>query len=139
MSRKTARQAAVQMVFEDLFGGEGGDDTLLGLIAFDPGEGDLEFIENVVRGVRAHGEEIDAIIAGHLKNWTLDRISGVAHAAMKVAIFEMKWQKDVPPGVVIREAVQITQRFDEDSEGRFVNGVLSSVLKETAPEDPNVG
>ena len=53
---------------------------------------------------------------------------------MKVAIYEMKWQKDVPPGVIIREAVQLTQRFDEDSEGRFVNGVLSSVLKEMAPE-----
>ena len=135
MSRKAARQAAVQMVFEELFGGEGGEETLRELIAFEPGEGDMEYIRDVVDGVRKHGEEIDGIIAGHLKNWTLDRISNVAHAAMKVAIYEMKWQKDVPPGVVIREAVQVTQRFDEDSEGRFVNGVLSSVLKESTPAE----
>ena len=134
MSRKTARQAAVQMVFESLFGGDGGDDTLTGLISFEPAEGDMEYVQSVVNGVREHGEEIDGIIAGHLKNWTLDRISNVSHAAMKVANYEMKWQKDAPPGVIIREAVQLTQRFDEDSEGRFVNGVLSSVLKEMAPE-----
>ncbi len=133
MSRKAARQAALQMVFEELFGGDGGEDTLRELIAFEPDEGDLAYIRGIVDGVRAHGEEIDAVISGHLKNWTLDRISNVAHAAMKVAIFEMRWQKDVPPGVVIREAVQLTQKFDEDSEGRFVNGVLSSVLREMTP------
>ncbi len=135
MSRKTARQAAVQMVFEELFGGESGEDTLRELIAFEPAEGDLEFIDSIVKGVREHSEEIDAVIAGHLKNWTLDRISNVAHAAMKVAIYEMKWQKDVPAGVAIREAVQLTQRFDEDAEGRFVNGVLSSVLREMTPAE----
>ena len=134
MSRKTARIAAVQMVFESLFAGDGGDDTLLGLIGFQQEEDDLAFVERLCKGVEEHAQELDAMISAHLKNWTLDRISRVAHAAMRVAVYELKYEQDVPAGAVIKEAVQITQRFDEEGEGRFVNGVLSGILKELRPE-----
>ena len=130
MSRKSARCAAMQMVFEDLFGGEGGEETLLGLIAYVPEEGEKEYIEGLVAGVREHAGEIDSLIASHLRNWTMERISRVSHAALRLAVYEMKWVPDVPKGVVIQEAVQLTQRFDEEAEGRFVNGVLSGILRE---------
>ena len=130
MSRKSARCAAMQLVFEDLFGGEGGQETLNELIAYVPEEGELEFIEGLVSGVREHAAEIDGMIASHLRGWTLDRISRVSRAALRLAVFELKWGGDVPAGAVIQEAVQLTQRFDEESEGRFVNGVLSSILRD---------
>ncbi len=134
MSRKTARIAAVQLVFESLFQGDGGDDTLLGLIGFEQEGDDIAFVDRLCKGVEEHAGEIDAMISSHLKNWTLDRISRVAHAAMRVAVYELKYEQDVPAGAVIKEAVQITQRFDEEGEGRFVNGVLSGILKELRPE-----
>ncbi len=137
MSRKSARCAAMQLVFEDLFGGEGGEETLRDLIAYVPEEGEDAFIQGLVNGVREHVQEIDALIASHLRNWTMERISRVSHAALRLAVYELKWAGDAPAGVVIREAVQLTQRFDEEAEGRFVNGVLSGILKDMEADVPN--
>jgi len=134
MSRKTARVAAVQMVFEALFGGDGGNETLIDLIGLEPIEEDLAFARQLSGGVREHAQEIDGLISDHLKGWTLDRISRVSHAVMRVAVYELLYEKDVPAGAVIKEAVSIAQRFDEEGEGRFVNGVLSGILKDTKPE-----
>ena len=134
MSRKTARMAAVQMCFADLFGGESDEETLRDLVEFQGDEGDDSFILDTVQGVRRESENLDETISLHLKNWTMERISRVSHAALRVAVYEMSHGRDVPAGVVIKEAVQITQRLDEESEGRFVNGVLSGILRDMEPE-----
>lgn len=129
MSRKTARAASLQLAYEALYDGPGDDDTLLGLCQFPvDNQDDLDYIRSVQEGLKAHDEEIDRIIAGHLKGWTLDRLSRVTHAALRIGVYELLWCPDVPESVAIREAVELVQRFDEESEGHFVNGVLRSVL-----------
>ncbi len=129
MSRKSARAAAVQMVFENMLGGDGGEDTLKGLIAFTPEEDDLSFIEAVTQGVEEHQFDIDQMIEAQLKGWTLDRIAKVDRAVLRVAIYEMCYMKDAPAGVAINEAVTLAQRFNTPGAGKFVNGVLSAVLE----------
>ena len=129
MSRKTARAASLQLAYEALYDGPGDDDTLLGLCEFPvDNQDDLDYIRSVQEGLKAHDEEIDRIIAGHLKGWTLDRLSRVTHASLRIGVYELLWCPDVPESVAIREAVELVQRFDEESEGHFVNGVLRSVL-----------
>lgn len=130
MARKSARAAAVQMVFENMLGGDGGEDTLRGLIEFTPEGEDQDFIDGILAGVEAHGEELDQAIEKNLKGWTLDRISKVDQAVLRVAIYEMCFDGTTPDPVVINEAVALAQRFDTPQAGKFVNGVLSAVLAE---------
>ena len=130
MARKSARAAAVQMVFENMLGGDGGEDTLRGLIEFTPEGEDQDFIDGILAGVEAHSEELDQAIEKNLKGWTLDRISKVDQAVLRVAIYEMCFDGTTPDPVVINEAVALAQRFDTPQAGKFVNGVLSAVLAE---------
>ena len=130
MSRKSARAAAVQMVFENMFGGDGGEETLRDLIEFNPEEGDQAFIDGLISGVENHAAEIDSAIEKCLKGWTIDRISKVDHAVLRVAAYELCYSRETPDAVVINEAVALAQRFDVPTAGKFVNGVLATMLKE---------
>ena len=135
MARKSARAAAVQMVYENMLGGEGGEETLRGLIEFTPEEDDQAYIDSLLSGVSAHAEELDAAIEKCLKGWTLDRIAKVDRAVLRVAAYEMRYTKETPAAVVINEAVALAQRFDSPTAAKFVNGVLSSLLTAFGEEE----
>ena len=79
--------------------------------------------------MEAHAEEIDAAIEGALKGWTLDRISKVDRAVLRVAAYELCYARETPDAVIINEAVALAQRFDVPASAKFVNGVLSTLLK----------
>ena len=123
-----ARTAALQMVFENMLGGDGGEETLRGLIEFTPEEDDQEYIDDILAGVEKHIFELDEMIEKCLKGWTLDRIARVDRAVLQVAAYELCYQRATPDAVVINEAVTLAQRFDAPTAGKFVNGVLSAVL-----------
>ena len=136
MSRKSARAAAVQMVFENMLGGDGGEDTLQGLIAFTPEEGDTAFIDQLLHGVEENALAIDDLIEQNLKGWALNRIAKVDQAVLRVAIYELCYDRQTPDAVVINEAVTLAQRFNTPNAGKFVNGVLSAVLESRNNGDP---
>ena len=138
MARKSARAAAVQMVFENMLGGDGGEETLRGLIAFTPEEGDQRYIDEILSGVEQNAEALDASIEKCLKGWTLDRIAKVDLAVLRVAAWELNHAEDTPDAVVINEAVALAQKFDSPTAGKFVNGVLSTLLaaKNAAKKQP---
>ncbi|MBR5110520.1 MAG: transcription antitermination factor NusB [Clostridia bacterium] len=130
MARKSARAAAVQMVFENMLGGDGGEETLRGLIEFNPQEDDQRYIDEILSGVEQNAEALDASIEKCLKGWTLDRIAKVDLAVLRVAAWELNHAGDTPDAVVINEAVAIAQKFDSPTAGKFVNGVLSTLLSQ---------
>ena len=82
MARPIAREAAMQLVFEQLFGGEATAETLVDLIDYKPGEKDSTYIDTVVSGVKEHAEQLDGEIAACLRGWTLARLSRVDLAAL---------------------------------------------------------
>ena len=135
MARTSARAAAVQLVYENMLGGDGGEETLRGLIEFTPEEGDEEYISSLVQGVEEHAGELDADIEKCLKGWTLDRIAKVDRAVLRVAAYEMCRQRETPDAVVINEAVALAQRFDSPTAAKFVNGVLSTLLSARNQEE----
>lgn len=118
----------MQMVYEHMLGGDGGEETLGGLIAFEPENDDREFIDRLVEGVFGRIEEIDAQIESRLKDWTMQRIAKVDLAVLRVAVYELLFDGgETPVSVVINEAVRISQRFSTERAGGFVNGVLRGV------------
>ena len=148
MSRTTARAAAMQLVYEHLSGGQGGDDSLRmvydefraeSLPAVrdeDPGLDDRVFIDRAVEGVKSHLSEIDQAIAGHLHRWTLGNLGRVDLAVMRLAVWELLYEEDVPGSVIINEAVELVKTYSAPESGPFVNGVLGSVLRQREADQP---
>lgn len=133
MARPVAREAAMQLVFEQLFGGDGAPETLVDLIDYTPGKKDAEYIERAVSGVRAHAAEIDEEIASCLRGWTLSRLSRVDLAILRLAVYEMRYDA-LPAAVAINEAVELARKFSGEEACPFVNGVLGTISRRLAAQ-----
>lgn len=93
-------------------------------------EENMKHIKECFKGINTNIEEIKELIQKNLKeNWTIDRISKIDRAILKLAIYEMLYAK-VPYKVVINEAVELAKKYGEDSSKAFVNGILASIVKE---------
>ena len=131
MARPIAREAAMQLVFEQLFGGEGEAETLVDLIDYMPAENDRAYIEAVVSGVREHAAELDAEISACLRGWTLQRLSRVDLAILRLSVYEMQYG-GIPAPVSINEAVELTRKYSAEESCPFVNGVLGTISRKLA-------
>lgn len=128
MARLIAREAAMQLVFEQLFGGEGETEALVDLIDYTPGENERRYIDMVVAGVKQNAADLDAEISACLRGWTLARLSRVDLAILRLAVYEMKYAS-MPVAVSINEAVELTRKYSSESSCSFVNGVLGTISR----------
>lgn len=131
MARPIAREAAMQLIFEQLFGGDGEAQTLVDLIDYVPGDNDRAYIDAVVGGVREHAPELDEKIAACLRGWTLARLSRVDLAILRLAVYEMTYAS-LPVAVSINEAVELTRKYSSEESCSFVNGVLGTISRRMA-------
>lgn len=90
-----------------------------------------EFVQKLALGVVQNLPEIDEIIQKHAPEWPIDQTPMVDRNVLRLGVFELCFLKEVPPKVVIDEAVELGKSFGGESSGKFVNGVLGSVYKET--------
>ena len=88
------------------------------------------YIKTVFGGVYENLKEIDSLIESNLSGWKLDRISKVSLAVLRLAIYEIKFMEDIPVSATINEAVELAKKYAAENEYSFVNGVLSSIVKE---------
>ncbi len=91
------------------------------------------YLDVLVDGVCVKKDELDAIITKHLnKNWTIKRIAKTDLIILRLAIFEMTYvsSEDVPNKVALNEALELAKTYSDDTSRRFINGVLSAVMKE---------
>lgn len=131
MARPIAREAAMQLIFEQLFGGEGETQALVDLIDYEPSENDHAYIDMVVAGVKEHAADLDAEISACLRGWTLARLSRVDLAILRLSTYEMKYAS-LPAAVSINEAVELTRKYSSESSCPFVNGVLGTISRKLA-------
>lgn len=87
------------------------------------------YASRLVEGVESHRQEIDDRIRAQAENWRLERMPSVDRNILRLAIYEMWHQNDVPKLVVVDEAVELAKRFGSEQSGRFVNGVLDGLMK----------
>lgn len=89
----------------------------------------LAYIKNKVNQIIEHRVAIDEKLQDNCEGWNLNRIGKAEIAIMRVAVYELLYEKEIPPSVSINEAVELTKRYcDEDAKG-FVNAVLGKVAK----------
>jgi len=142
MARATARVAAMQLIYESCAGGEGGEDSLRmvynelrdekmrPVAQEDPTLADRAWIDRVVGGVMADLDSLDARINAASKNWAVDRMARVDLAILRLAVWELLNEKETPGPVVISEAIELANCYSGESSGRFINGILGTILRE---------
>ena len=84
---------------------------------------------DLVKGIKDHQNQIDELITNSLQNWTFDRIPRVDRNILRIAVYELLYQKDVPTNVVISEAVSLAESLSTAESSAFVNGTLGTISK----------
>ena len=97
------------------------------------------FTEELVRGVAAHLADIDAVIGAHAEGWTVPRLASVDRTILRLACEELLHRTDVPPGAAINEAVEAAKELSTEESGRFVNGILGQIARETSEGEGRSG
>jgi len=133
-NRHLARTIAMQSLFLwDFKGQQEKDlgDTVKNVFAnFAPDFDDHGFVKNLIKGVMAHLEEIDKYITLYATEWPLDQITIVDRNILRIGVFELIFNDDIPAKVAINEAIEIAKTFGSESSGKFVNGVLGAIYKD---------
>lgn len=92
-------------------------------------EKDKRYITEKVNSILERLPEIDGMLSGKMRGWTLERLGRVELAVMRLGVYEILWDDEVPEGVAIAEAVELAKKFGAENSGPFVNGVLASFAK----------
>ena len=91
------------------------------------------FTVALVEGAAAHEERIDALMAAAAKGWEVERMPVLDRSILRLATYELIAEPDVPVAVVIDEAVELAKEYSTDESGRFVNGILSTIVADIGP------
>lgn len=90
---------------------------------------DQEYILDKYRAIVEKKEEIDTLLNEVSEGWKTSRMNRVDLTIMRLAVYEIKWDEDVPTGVAINEAVELAKKYSSDDGPSFVNGILAKVVK----------
>lgn len=91
---------------------------------------DVAFIEQLVHGVSKQAANLDAKLQPVAPEWPIDQIARMDRLVLRIGLYELENEADVPPKVVINEAVELAKAFGGDNSSKFVNGVLGTLLRE---------
>jgi N utilization substance protein B len=133
-ARSKARKRALDVLFAADVRGETQEQSLeaeaLRAAARPERSSSWPYAREIVQGVIDHATEIDALIEGHTTSWPLDRMPAVDRAIIRIAVWESRYNPDVPIGVAIDEAVELAKELSTDDSPKFVNGILTAITKD---------
>lgn len=132
-NRHLARTVILQSLFQWDFLKQAGDLWPIiekNIIELAPGLNDDGYSARVAVGLMKHIKEIDETITRLAPEWPLDQITTIDRNVLRLGIYELKFNKEIPPKVAINEAIELAKAFGSDSSSRFINGVLGSLYKE---------
>ena len=127
-ARSKARKRALDVLFEAELRGQPVLEVLAERAADEipplPG-----YAADLVRGVHAHQERIDELIAENSQGWALDRMPAVDRNLLRIGAYELLWADDIPDAVAISEAVRLARDLSTEGSPAFVNGLLARLLE----------
>lgn len=128
--KRKSREKAFIILFEMSFNSEMTVDEIINMAIETEVISKDKMTVELVKTAQEHIEDIDAVIERNLKGWTMQRISKVSLALIRMAVCEMKYFEKIPVGVSINEAVEICKIYGSDEDKSFVNGILGSISRE---------
>lgn len=148
MTRGNARELAVHLIYGREFTGDAPVDVVrlrledgyyenlaaeYEIYTERPNAKQIKYLEEIVAGVHAHEEELNAIIGKFSIGWDVKRISRLNRVIMQLAVYEILYVDDVPEGVAVSEAVRLAKKYNDEM-GRFVNGILGAFVRSLKTE-----
>ncbi|WP_438448813.1 transcription antitermination factor NusB [Gorillibacterium sp. sgz5001074] len=141
MRRRLARELAVQSLYQMRMNEVEMEQAIRAVIeeALQDNEGELrqkneditpEAVRELVSGTQQHLDTIDILMQDYLKGWSMDRLSKVDREILRLGVYEMIYRQDVPPKVVVNEAIEMSKHFGTEESGKFVNGVLGKMISQ---------
>ena len=135
MARSNAREAAMQVLYARMLGGDTDRTTLQDMIAFAPDADDLDYMQHIIDGAWTAAETLDERIGAFARNWPVARMAKVDLAILRIAAYELLQREDIPTAVAINEAVELSRRFSSDESGAFINGILGNMARAAGAEN----
>ncbi len=151
MTRSTAREIAVHLIFSLSFGHQSAQELMdsqltrrrfqelaedMPLYAQFPNEKQEKYIRELVQGVFSHGAELDDYISRYAVGWSFARIPRMAAAIMRTAMYEVLYMPDIPNAAAINEAVEIAKNYEPQEVVSFLNGILGSFVRAEFADAP---
>lgn len=131
MKRSEIRERIFQLIFRIEFNSE---EELREQIEWyfeefsDIKEEDRQYMSHKIDAILDSLEELDEIILSICKGWRIERLGKTELAILRLAVYEVKKDEDIPTGVAINEAVELTKKYCNENAPRFVNGVLAKLV-----------
>ena len=133
-NRHLARTIAMQTLYQWDFNDQKEKDIMPLLErnkkSFAPEFNDEGFTAGLIKGVTEHMKEINELIEKYAPEWPLDQITIVDRNILRIGVFELKYNQDIPAKVAINEAIELAKTFGGESSGKFVNGVLGAMYND---------
>lgn len=130
MNRQKQRKSVFQLIYSVNYQGMDYKETILEEFYRQAElEEHYDYIDQTFLGVCEKWNEIDAVIEPVLKNWSMKRLNAVCLAILRLAVYEVKYNPDVPDRVAVNEAIELAKEFGEADSGSFVHGVLGSIFQ----------
>ncbi|HEU4914592.1 MAG TPA: transcription antitermination factor NusB [Candidatus Saccharimonadales bacterium] len=136
-NRHLGRIIALQTLYEQDFRRSAGDNDLdleavlaRNIARYEGTVEDKEFIERLVHGVDQRASELDAALQPIAPEWPIEQIARMDRVVLRMGLYELLHEPEVPPKVVINEAVELAKAFGSENSSKFINGVLGTALRQ---------
>lgn len=90
---------------------------------------DRDFINKISEGVVKNISKLDEVIGGAAPEWPVEQIATIDKTILRMAVYELNFDKDVPPKVIINEAVELAKSYGSENSSKFINGVLGTLFR----------
>ncbi len=137
-NRHLGRIIALQTLYEQELRQEASDDSFdlnevlkRNIARYQQMLEDKDFVAQLVKGVSKQAESLDAKLQPVAPEWPINQIARMDRLVLRIGLYELENEADVPPKVVINEAVELAKAFGGDNSSKFVNGVLGTLLRES--------
>ncbi len=141
-NRHLGRIIALQTLYEEEFRTECNDKNFVlkevldrNIRRYEAMVDDPQFIERLVNGINDKKDELDNLIQPLAPDWPLDQIARMDRLVLRIGAYELVFGADVPPKVVINEAVELAKAFGGENSSKFINGVLGTLLRQRGGEE----
>jgi N utilization substance protein B len=140
-NRHLGRIIALQTLYEEEFRTDANDVSLSvddvlkrNIKRYEELVDDVAFIENLVHGVLKEKQQLDTTLQPIAPEWPIDQIARMDRIVLRIGLYELQAGGDVPPKVVINEAIELAKAFGSENSSKFINGVLGTALRNMTGE-----
>ncbi len=127
MTRREAREELINLLFETEFRADETPTEIFATSEENREVPDDDYVRRAYFSIMDKIQDIDRLIGENAHGWRTSRMGRVSRAVLRMAVYEMMYEADIPLAVTINEAVELTKRYDDEKARPFVNGILNSI------------